>query len=232
MGNNIAIITAAGSGSRFDPLRKKQFITLSGRPLLFWTIDKFFSFEGIDRLIITLPSQEISEFGRQILAEYNSQKIQVIPGGSYRQESVYLALQSCPSDTEFVFIHDGVRPFIDSQEISLLFHLAKEKKAVVPGYRLRDTIKKVNDNLIEKTISRDNLIAVATPQIFSYQIIMECHQKAKGQNLLFTDDAAILEHFGHSVYWLECSVQNIKITEYDDLEIAKILLNKEIERTK
>ncbi|HPR17267.1 MAG TPA: 2-C-methyl-D-erythritol 4-phosphate cytidylyltransferase [Candidatus Cloacimonadota bacterium] len=230
MGKNIAVITAGGSGKRFLLPVKKQFVELAGRPILFWTIDKFLQFGEIDEIIITLPTDDFPNYQTAIQKEFPQKNIFCVIGGTERQQSVYNALSICPSDTEYVFIHDGVRPFITLAEIVALLEIARQSGAVVPACQVKDTIKEISEQKIKKTLTRRQLIAVQTPQVFRYELIMECHRKALVENLICTDDAALLEHYGYSVQWLECSPLNIKITEPFDLHIAELIMKKQTEK--
>lgn len=226
MGKNIAIITAGGSGKRFGSSRKKQFIEIANRPLIFWTIDNFYHYDRIDDIIITLPRDDFAKHKELIKAEFPSSKIKIVPGGKERQDSVFNALLACPPETELVFIHDGVRPFVSQEEIKRLHHTARTQLAVIPAFKVKNTIKLVSGEKVNKTLPRQNLIAALTPQVFHYKTILECHKKARKEGIFCTDDAALLEHFGYDVYWLEFSSENIKITEPFDLQIAEIILNE------
>ncbi|MCF7858831.1 MAG: 2-C-methyl-D-erythritol 4-phosphate cytidylyltransferase [Candidatus Cloacimonetes bacterium] len=230
MGKNTVIITAGGSSTRINHKKKKQFIEIRNRPLLFWTIDKFADHKNIDNIIITLPESEIESYKTNIEKEFPQIPIQIIKGGKNRQESVYQALSNCDTDTDFVFIHDGVRPFVSNEEIEKLYQKALLVDAVIPAFKVKNTIKQIDREKVIKTLSRPHLVAALTPQVFRYSIIWECHQKAKQQDVICTDDAALMEHCGLPVYWMECSANNFKITEPFDLKIAEILLNSQLEK--
>lgn len=225
---NIAIITAGGSGTRIKSEKKKQFIKIMDRPLLFWTIDKFANHPDINQIIITLPQDEIKIYKTIIKKEYRDFAISIIAGGKQRQDSVFNALALCPEDTDLVLIHDGVRPFISIKSISDLIKKAQREKAVIPVSKVKNTIKKIKLDKVITTVSREDLVNAFTPQVFQYRLIKECHDDAKNANLYCTDDAAILEHFGHTVHTLECSSHNIKITDQFDLEIAKFILENNL----
>ena len=225
---NIAIITAGGSGTRIKSKTKKQFLEITGRPLLFWTIDKFVFHSEIDQIIITLPKNEIEDFRIKIEEEYNDIPIFIAAGGNQRQDSVYNAIDACPIDTDLVLIHDGVRPFISQADISNLLKKAFLKKAVIPVSKVKNTIKKIDQDKISETIPRDDLVNSFTPQVFQYKLIKQCHEEAKKINLYCTDDAALLEHFGHTVYTLVCSSHNFKVTDQVDLQIAKLIIENNI----
>ena len=221
---NIAIITAGGSGTRIKSEKKKQFIEIMDRPLLFWTIDKFASHPDIKQIIITLPKDEIEIYKTIIEKEYQNSSILLIAGGKQRQNSVYNALVTCSKDTDLVLIHDGVRPFISQIDISNLIKKARQRKAVIPVSKVKNTIKKIEQDKVVTTVQREYLVNAFTPQVFQYKLIKQCHGNAKKIDLYCTDDAALLEHFGHTVYTLECSSHNFKITDPFDLEIAKFII--------
>jgi 2-C-methyl-D-erythritol 4-phosphate cytidylyltransferase len=225
---NIAIITAGGSGIRIKSEKKKQFIEIMDRPLLFWTIDKFANHPEINKIIITLPQDEIKIYKTIIKKEYPNSSIKIIVGGKQRQDSVYNALKICPKDTDLVLIHDGVRPFISQNDISNLIKKAQLKKAVIPVSKVKNTIKKINQDKVITTVQREDLVNAYTPQIFQYKLIKQCHEDAKKIDLYCTDDAALLEYFGHTVYTLECSSHNFKITDKFDLEIAELIIKNNI----
>lgn len=225
---NIVIITAGGSGTRILSKKKKQFINIKGRPLLFWTIDKFASHPEIDQIIIVLPQNDIVSYKDLLEKEYPKTHINVIAGGNKRQQSVYNALNYCPKDTGLVLIHDGVRPFVSQNEISQLIAKAHIKKSVIPVVKVKNTIKKIEQDKIVKTFLRDDLVTALTPQIFQYEIIKQCHLDAKNLSTYFTDDASLLEYFGHTVFTLECSANNFKITDLFDLEIAKHIIENNL----
>jgi len=223
MGKTIAIITAAGSGSRLKNKTKKQFILLKERPLLFWTLDKFADHQDIDELIVVLPQEELN-FQDLIDKEFSQIDISYIPGGKERQESVYNALCACPPDTDLVLIHDGVRPFISEDEIGKLVKIARDHSAVIAASKLKNTVKQVAGQKIVRTIPRENLYNALTPQVFKFELIYKYHKSARQEGLFFTDDAAILEHYGEKVKIFECSSENFKITLPQDIQLAEKIL--------
>ncbi len=226
MGKIVAIITAGGSGKRIKSKVKKQYIKLKQRPILFWTLDKFIHHKLIDDIIITLPEDDFAEMQISLSNEFSDYDFNLVKGGKERQDSVFNALCACPKDTTIVLIHDGVRPFIDPVEITNLIEIAKLKKAVIPIAKVKNTIKEIDDSKIVKTVPRKNLVAALTPQVFDYKLIVSHHMKAFNDRFQSTDDASILEYYGIPVYYLECSSQNIKITDQFDLHMAELILEK------
>lgn len=221
---NIAIITAGGCGSRLKSDRKKQFMEIMDRPILFWTIDKFVNIPDIDRLIITLPPDAIAQYRIAIKKEFTNSNIKIVKGGKSRKSSVYNGLISCPQNTDYVLIHDGVRPFIAEKDIKRLLRKAVKEKAVIPVSHIKNTIKEIAKKKITKTVPRENLYNALTPQIFEYNTIFNLTKKILNKDIHFTDDASILEYFKFPVSTLECDPINFKITDRSDLKIAKLII--------
>lgn len=224
---NTAIITAAGSGTRMGGSVKKQFLELGGIPIIIRTLEKFFASDVIDNIIVTAPEEDIrycEELIRQYFAEEDKPWL-VIPGGLERQDSVFAALQSCPSETAYVFIHDAVRPFVSLELITELFKMAVREKAVIPVGRMKHTIKTICGEYVESTLQRDRLVQVYTPQVFSHNLILSAYEKAYEEGFVSTDDAALVEYAGTPVSYLFSSDLNIKITDATDLFFASQIID-------
>jgi len=161
-----------------------------------------------------------------------ARRIIVIAGGDTRQKSVFNGLNATPKDTEFVIVHDGVRPFLPVKKTLNALDVLNETAeiyGIIAAVKITDTIKSVSANkIIESTIDRDKIWAVQTPQIFKFQTLLEAHQIASEQNLTVTDDAALLEYMGKKVGIFESDRINIKITEPYDLLMAELVLNQYI----
>lgn len=210
-----AIIPAGGSSSRYKG-GNKLLEALCGKAVIMHSIDKLKSIDEIAEIIIP-ASLELMPVLKEMLKDYEN--ISVIQGGATRQESVYNGLKAC-KNCNLVLIHDGARPLIAKETILKSIKSAKEKKAVIVAVRTIDTIKVVDKNLkITKTPNRNDLWNVQTPQVFDYKLIMEAHEKLKGQN--FSDDAGLLENLGDSVYVVEGEYSNLKITTAEDIIIAE-----------
>lgn len=220
-----AIITAGGSGKRMNSPRKKQFLPLAGKSILEHTIDKFIDNNDIDAIVISLPIDEGS-MQTELQNRYPQDNLIFAAGGEKRQDSVYNALKQCPTDTDFVLIHDGVRPFIKKTEITALINAAQKYKAVIPIARVKNTIKQVKGGQIVRTIPRESLVSALTPQVFEYQLILNCTTTALENKVEFTDDSSIMEYYGYPVHILEVGSENFKITDPFDYEIAKYIIEK------
>jgi len=223
---NCAIVTAAGSGTRLQGEIKKQFRVLAGIPVLIRTLSSFILSPLIDSIVITAPEEDIS-LCREMIDQYyqNEKPIRIISGGFERQDSIFGALQNCPHDTDYVFIHDAVRPFISTDLIQALYDEVVRQKAVIPVATVKHTIKRVFGDVVLETLDRNELVQVYTPQVFAYATLMEAYMKAYEDGFVGTDDAVILEHSGVPVHTLITDDLNIKITDSSDWLIAEALLD-------
>lgn len=222
----VAIITAGGSGKRMKSSKKKQFMLIEGKSILHHTIAKFVANINVDSIVISLPEAEGETVRAELEQNFPSAKLVFALGGEKRQNSVFNALKKCPIDTDFVMIHDGVRPFVSDKDISQLLNKAQKFKAVIPIVRVKNTIKQIKGGQVVRTIPRDNLVNALTPQVFDYQLIYNCTETALKNRVEFTDDSSIMEYYGYPVYVLECGSENFKITDPFDYEIAKFIINK------
>ncbi len=223
---NTVVITAGGSGKRLPGTVKKQYRELIGKPVLFHTIDKFINHPLISHLVITLPSDDIDVMGDMIRERYNSTYITICEGGVERQNSIYNALQSVPDSTDFVLIHDGVRPFVSKYLITSLINYAYANGAVIPATKAKYTMKEIRNNLVVKTIPRESLVEVHTPQIFPYKELIALYEKAIYSGVTFTDDASIYEYYNKTVNVMLTEEYNLKITNSLDLEVAELLVRE------
>jgi 2-C-methyl-D-erythritol 4-phosphate cytidylyltransferase len=222
----IAIVPAAGTGERMGIDRKKPYLLLNQRPLLYYTLTALASIPSIAQIIVAVAPGDERFCQQQVLEKFHFNKsIQLIPGGSSRQESVRRLLERVPDDAQLVLIHDGARPLITPELLEQAIAETRVWKATVLAVPVKDTIKSANDTLqIEKTISREQLWAIQTPQTFEQPIIQEAHQRASQEGFIGTDDAALVEWMGVRVKIVMGSYDNIKITTPEDLIVAEALL--------
>ena len=222
------IIVAAGNSTRMGGINK-QFLELGGVPVIVRTLLAFEKSEYISRIILVTRDEDI--FALQLLAErYSVSKLtDIIAGGNNRQQSVSNGLSRLTDTETEVFIQDGARPFVTEEIIGNVSNALKEFSAVTCGVKVKDTVKQISsDGIVEKTLDRNSLFAVQTPQgvkIAEYKkAIAEIDDLS-----LFTDDTSIMEAAGHKIKCVEGSYKNIKITTPEDVAIAESYLKNDCE---
>jgi 2-C-methyl-D-erythritol 4-phosphate cytidylyltransferase len=235
----VAVVPAAGLGKRFGPGKKKAMQDLCGKPVLIWSLQVLESVPGIAEIIPVLKAEDMEQ-GQRIFEEFNLSKIRrIAAGGKERQDSVYNGLRQIDDDDCIVLIHDGVRPLIEKRLIEsaireLLvgssFNAESESNSgldgVVLGVPLKDTIKEAEDGTIKKSLKRDSLWAVQTPQVFLYKRLLTAYDRADKEGFYSTDDSALVEHCGGKVKIVMGSYRNIKVTTPEDMLIAEALLRR------
>ena len=219
---NIAIIAAAGAGTRMASDRPKQFLLLAGTPIIFHTLKPFEQCDNIHEVIVVLPAEESAGFV-SAAGKYGLRKVsRVVPGGATRAESVKRGLMSIRSATaEIVAVHDGVRPFVTVEEIDATIAAAQASGAAILAAPVTDTIKQVVDQRVVKTLDRAGLRRALTPQCFRYDVLRQAYQAADVTDPSVTDESVLVEKLGISVSIVEGSSRNIKITTVEDLAIAE-----------
>lgn len=230
------ILLIAGSSRRFLGKIKKQFVKINNKPLFIYTLEAMLKFK-FDNVIIASLKEDLNNIKKTISKNLlNSENIHYVEGGSERVYSVYNAMKFIKENnikTDFVFIHDGVRPIVSKKEIKELYDMVIKKNAAILASKVVDTIKKVDSkkNIIE-TIDRNFLYRAATPQAFNfrkYMIAMERYMndrkyKERLGKKIATDDAEIYSAYAGKVAIVECSANNIKITNKEDLNLFLNLL--------
>ena len=224
---NLAVIAASGRGTRMGSEMPKQFMELAGKPMLFWTIKCFERSNLIDEIILVVPDDYLVYTSANVVDKYKLKKInKIITGGETRQESVLAGLSACQRTTGLVAIHDAVRPFIRGELISRLFNEVTETRVAIPAVRVKESVKYVNENMIAKTLPRDNIYLAQTPQVFYYPAILEIHQKAAEAEYEATDDSQLAEQYGLDVFVVDGYYDNIKITTPEDMKLAEEILRR------
>ena len=231
----VAVILAAGSGSRMKTDVKKQYMEIGGKPLIYYSL-KAFEESIVDDIILVVSRGDIDYVTKEIVQKYKFDKVQaVVEGGLARYHSVRLGLQAAAADCDYAFIHDGARPFIDRDIIMRALQAVKEYKACVVGMPAKDTIKIADEKgFAASTPDRNLMWTIQTPQVFSYNMILELYQRldreegdlmAKGINI--TDDAMVVEYYTDTkVKLVEGSYDNIKITTPEDIAVAEAIIEK------
>ncbi|MCM8777917.1 MAG: 2-C-methyl-D-erythritol 4-phosphate cytidylyltransferase [Candidatus Omnitrophica bacterium] len=212
------VIAGGGKGTRIGDT-PKAFLKISRKQLLYYSIEKFY--KKSDEIVVVLPSGYAEQWRKKLKVSY--EKIEVISGGEHRQDSVKAGL-SVLKKSEIIIVHDVARPFFSDELLNRVIKGAERYGAAVPYIEPRDTIKERDGQFIKKTLNRDNIIYIQTPQAFKAEIIREAYYKAYKENFYATDDAALVENLGAKVYLVEGERENIKITYPLDIEIAKEII--------
>ena len=222
---NVAIIAAAGQGTRMAGKRPKQFLELAGTPILFHTLNAFERCDAIQEIIVVIPQQESGAF-LSLADKFGLRKLaRVVPGGATRAESVLHGLQAVREATaEIITVHDGVRPFVTSEEISRTVEAAKREGAAILVAAPVDTIKEVRDGRVVKTLSRNDLRNALTPQCFHYKLLRRAYEEIDVTDPELTDESSLVERLGVNIAIVEGSSRNIKITREEDLVIGEAIL--------
>jgi len=216
-----AIIVAAGKSLRMGS--DKIWVSLGGRPLLAHTISIFQFCSTIDRIVLVL-SADRQKLGMSLVKGARFGKVAGICfGGEERQQSVRAGLEAL-GPCEWVVVHDGARPLVTPKLIEQGLAAARETGASTCAVPLHDTIKVVNEkHIVEKSLDRNHLWLIQTPQVFRYDMLMEAHRTVDGR-VAASDDAGLVEALGYPVKVFMGSYHNIKVTTPDDLVLAQMLL--------
>jgi 2-C-methyl-D-erythritol 4-phosphate cytidylyltransferase len=224
----IAIIVAAGQGRRMQVRTPKQFLQLAGRPVIAHAAAIFRHHPLIHQMVIVVPEGSRESEIQAVLAmqQPGDKPLVVAAGGPTRQRSVYNGLLAAQAQTDDIaVIHDGVRPFVSTDQLTAVVKTAIGWGAGILAIPLTDTPKQVStDGKIHKTLSREGVWLAQTPQAFRVGILIKAHEMAQAENFIATDDAQLVERCGVPVKVVDGSIFNIKITLPQDLALAEAIL--------
>lgn len=222
---NVAIIVAAGRGSRAGGARAKQFREISGIPIIIHTLSRFESCETIQEAAVVLPGDERGEF-LALAARHGLRKVtRAVEGGATRAESVWRGLRAFDAGgVEVVAVHDGVRPFVTPAEIDRTVRAAGEHGAAVLAAPAVETVKEVEGGRVVRTLERARLWNAQTPQCFRFELLLRAYEQPGALGADVTDCSALVERLGEIVRLVEGGADNIKITTPRDFALAEILL--------
>lgn len=216
-----AIIVAAGAGKRFGSA--KQFALLRGKSVLGRSLGAFASHPEVDEIVLVLPAGEPGAGYRKQW----SKVVAVVRGGEKRQDSVFRGFERLDcSPADIVMVHDGVRPLVSREVISRVIAKAKDCGAAVAAVPVEDTIKEAAGGVVLRTMERENLRRIQTPQAFAYEVLDRALRKAREDGFYGTDEAALVERLRHPIAVVLGDRRNIKITTAADLKIAEALLEE------
>lgn len=219
-----AIVLAAGEGNRFKSKIPKPLAALNSKPLLIYSLEIFGKHPLIGGIILAVNPKNSAGI-KSALKKYRIKKIKsIVLGGRRRQDSVFNALKELGGKSEMVLVHDACRPFIDKNMVTALIRQAKKTGAAIAGVPVKATIKAVGrrPSVVTRTLNRDNLREIQTPQVFRKDLILKAYNKFAGIDA--TDDSTLVEKLGQKVSVVEGSYNNIKVTTPEDLVMARAIL--------
>jgi 2-C-methyl-D-erythritol 4-phosphate cytidylyltransferase len=223
---NVAIVVAAGKGTRLGGDRPKQFLELGGVPIIIHTLRQFERSKQIDEVIAVLPADETAGF-ESLARKFELTKARgAIAGGASRAQSVRNGLNAI-ADAEIVAVHDGVRPFVTPAEIDSVVAAARENGAAILTAAVADTIKRLEGGRIAETVPRALLRRALTPQAFRFEILKQAYEQLdelESAGIDVTDESLLVERLGIEILSVQGSPRNIKITNEADLALANSLL--------
>jgi 2-C-methyl-D-erythritol 4-phosphate cytidylyltransferase len=231
--NNIvtAIVLAAGQGKRMNTPVAKQFLCLRDKPVIYYSL-KAFEESCVDRIILVTGKEQVEYCREHIVDQYHFKKVtQVIEGGKERYDSVWQALRHAET-SDYVLIHDGARPFIQSKLIDTIIEKVIEYKACVVGTHVKETVKVVDkQGYIIDTPDRDTLWSAQTPQAFEYNTLIKAYTEFYMGNqkdeLGITDDAMVFARYAKlPIKMIEGDYSNLKLTTLEDLTLAEVILSR------
>ena len=234
------IIVAGGKGLRMGSDIPKQFLPIGGKPVLMRTLERFRDYSEDLQIILVLPEAQ-QAYWQELCKEYNFQvDYQIANGGQTRFHSVQNGLNLIPDDAEGVVgVHDGVRPFPSIEVIRSCYETARMAKAVIPVIPIVETVRQIipnnqstpsNQNTPNNpssiTVPRDQYRLVQTPQTFDIQLLKAANRQPYNDG--FTDDASVVESYGHQITLVEGNRENIKITTPYDITVAEAIINSQL----
>lgn len=189
---------------------------------------------AIDEFLIATRTEEVEPLATRLAQERLGRPVRVIRGGDTRQESVQNALAEVAGDAELVLVHDAVRPLVTREQVERVIAEGRSRGAAILGIPAMDTLKEVKRAslpgdvaLVTATIPRERVVLAQTPQVFHADLLREAFDDAKRDGFTASDEAGLVERFGHDVYVVLGSERNLKITRPGDLALAEFYLSEE-----
>lgn len=230
---NIAVIFAGGVGQRMNSRNlPKQFLEMHKKPIIIYTLEIFDRHPEIDAIVIACREEWIS-YLEKLIYKFRIEKVKkIVPGGETGQMSIYYGLVaakeiSCDEKDSIVLIHDGVRPLIDDEVISNNIACVRKNGSAITTSTVQETILVVKDDeSINYVPDREHSRVAKAPQSFWLNDILKFHEKAQKEGITdCIDSCTLMKYYGYSLYLVDGSYENIKITTQDDFYIMRALLD-------
>lgn len=224
----VAIIPSAGMGRRMGSVRK-NFLTLLGRPVLAHTLAAFEDASSIGSVIVVVPPGDELFCRDEIVAKYGFKKVMaVVHGGAERQDSVRNGLRAAGGGFGVIAVHDGARPLVTPDIIDRTVGAAIEHGGAIAAVAMKDTVKESSGGFVRRTVPREDLLSVQTPQAFKTEVLEAAFERAAGEGFLGTDESSLVERAGFPVRVVEGSYENMKITTPEDMAFAECVLKNRL----
>lgn len=224
----VAVVPAAGKGIRLKKRTPKPLVLLDKYPIIIHTLKALSRSGLINNIVLVVDKDYLSRFKSEVKKNKLNKIKKIVSGGQHRFDSVRNGILSVDSDADLILIHDAVRPFIAQKIIKDSIVAANKIGACVVAVPVKSTIKevKLSNLLVKKTLDRNVLWEIQTPQVFKRDVILKAYKSNK--NRLAFDDTSLVEKLGKDVKIVRGSYENIKITTPEDLLFAKALLKKKV----
>lgn len=239
MSKIVAIVPSAGLGTRMGGDFPKQFLELDGMPLILFTLRRLAACPAITEFLIATRADDVVFLEDKVAKAGLGRPARVVHGGGTRQQSVANALAQADPATEIVIVHDAVRPLVTAAQVERVIAEARARGAAILGIPAIDTVKEVKRAslpedvaLISATIPRERIVLAQTPQAFSFPLLRDAFRKAQQDGITASDEAALVERFGHDVFVVLGSERNLKITRPADMDLARFYLEQERRQVK
>ncbi|MBF0387617.1 MAG: 2-C-methyl-D-erythritol 4-phosphate cytidylyltransferase [Candidatus Omnitrophica bacterium] len=218
------IIAAGGTGERMKCAVPKPLLLLAGVPIVVRTVTVFAAHPGIAGIILVVNEAHIGAYKLALGTAGFGQKVNIIPGGKTRTQSVRMGLRELDADTGMVLVHDAVRPFVTARMIDEGLAWGCRERAAVAAVPVKPTLKVVDPRtlVVKETLDRSLIWEIQTPQVFERALLEQAYQG----DVTASDDAALVEAIGCKVKVFLGDYKNIKITTPEDMVIAEALLKE------
>jgi 2-C-methyl-D-erythritol 4-phosphate cytidylyltransferase len=219
------ILPAAGRSSRFGDREKKVFANLDGRPVWLRAAEPFVTRDDVCQCLIVVAPEDQETFRRRFSANLAFLNITIVPGGRERADSVANALDRVKPEADLVAVHDAARPCLTAKLIDDVFAAGAKTGAAVLAVPVPDTLKRSDDQgRVQETVPRRNFWLAQTPQVFRKDWLAAAYAARPKSGPDVTDDAQLVEAAGHTVFLVQGSATNVKITTREDLALAEAVL--------
>ncbi|MBF2631279.1 2-C-methyl-D-erythritol 4-phosphate cytidylyltransferase [Listeria seeligeri] len=220
------IFLAAGQGKRMNAKQNKMWLDLVGEPIFIHALRPFLADNRCSKMIIVCQDAERKHV-EKLMQQLNvaGKRLEIVIGGSERQFSVAAGLERAGLE-QVILVHDGARPFVTLDIIDRLLIGVEKNRAAICAVKVKDTVKRVKNDIVQETVDREDLWQVQTPQAFELPVLQKAHELAKEEQFLGTDEASLVERLPFSVTIVQGSYYNIKLTTPEDMPLAKGILGE------